>query len=63
MNFSMVSFMPEIFSPISCILLLMLMYVAPVLLTRFSISRFASVCVSLLFLFPFSGLYSFPSPI
>jgi hypothetical protein len=44
---------PEIFSLISCILLVMLVFVVPFFFPRFSISRSALVCVFLLFLFPF----------
>jgi hypothetical protein len=49
----MVSFIPEILYAISCILLMVLSSVAPVIFPTFSISRVASICdFFLLFLFP-----------
>ena len=61
---SIISFVLEVLSSISCILLLMLTSVVPILFPRVSFSRVSCVCVFFLFLFPFSGLeqfYSFPS--
>ena len=61
-----ISSVPNILFSISCILLMMLTSVISYLSPRFSISRFASICASLLFPLPFLGpglLYSIPSPV
>ena len=42
---SIVFFTPEILFSIYCILLVMLIYVAPVLFPKFHISRIATICV------------------
>ena len=54
-----VSSMPEILSSISCILLMMLASVIPVLFSRFSTPRIALFVIYLLFLFPFQVLEHF----
>jgi hypothetical protein len=63
---TIVSSMPAILSPISCILLLMLGSVFPVLFPRIPAPGFPQFMFPLLLLFPLSGLaqfYSFPSPV